>query len=263
MGVGVSLGELAALIGALLAAGFATGLLAGLLGIGGGGILVPVLYELFGSLGLDEVGADASRGRHVARGDRADLDPLVRGRTGRRARSTSRCCARWRCRSWLASGSAALLARHTDAAVLKMIWVGVGVAGSRSSSLRAAGMATGRRGPGETVPALYGGLVGLVSTLMSIGGGVFVTALMTLYGHAIQSAVATSSGFGPLIASRARSASSGPAGGRRPAAGLARLCQPARRAADHPDQRAARRSASGSPMAFRAASSSSRSRCSC
>ena len=61
MGVGVSLGELAALIVALLAAGFATGLLAGLLGIGGGGILVPVLYEVFGSLGVDEASACISR----------------------------------------------------------------------------------------------------------------------------------------------------------------------------------------------------------
>ena len=54
MGAGVSPGELAALTGALLAAGFATGLLAGLLGIGGGSVLVPVLYEVFGSLGVDE-----------------------------------------------------------------------------------------------------------------------------------------------------------------------------------------------------------------
>jgi uncharacterized protein len=54
--------------------------------------------------------------------------------------------------------------------------------------------------PGHPFRRLYGGFVGLVSTLMSIGGGVFITALMTLYGQPIQRAVATSSGFGPLIA---------------------------------------------------------------
>ena len=54
MDLGIPAGELALLLAALLAAGFVTGLLAGLLGIGGGGILVPVLYELFGSLGVDE-----------------------------------------------------------------------------------------------------------------------------------------------------------------------------------------------------------------
>ena len=65
--------------------------------------------------------------------------------------------------------------------------------------------------------------MGLVSTLMSIGGGIFITALMTLYGQPMQRAVATSSAFGPIIAIPARSASSGPwhAAGRPP--GSARL----------------------------------------
>lgn len=53
--------------------------------------------------------------------------------------------------------------------------------------------------PGNPFRALYGGFVGLVSTLMSIGGGVFITALMTFYGQPMQRAVATSSGFGPII----------------------------------------------------------------
>ena len=54
MALGMPAGELVVLFVALLAAGFATGVLAGLLGIGGGGILVPLLYELFGALGTDD-----------------------------------------------------------------------------------------------------------------------------------------------------------------------------------------------------------------
>jgi uncharacterized membrane protein YfcA len=54
MDLGVPWGELVLLVGALLVAGFVTGLLAGLLGIGGGGILLPALFELFGVLGVDE-----------------------------------------------------------------------------------------------------------------------------------------------------------------------------------------------------------------
>ncbi|HEX3208487.1 MAG TPA: TSUP family transporter [Geminicoccaceae bacterium] len=54
MDPGVSWGELALVIGALLLAGSVTGLLAGMLGIGGGGILLPALYELFGALGVDD-----------------------------------------------------------------------------------------------------------------------------------------------------------------------------------------------------------------
>src|SRR5664279_5468854 len=46
--LGYPIGELAWLVLLILAGGFVTGILAGLFGIGGGGIIVPVLYEVFG-----------------------------------------------------------------------------------------------------------------------------------------------------------------------------------------------------------------------
>ena len=52
--LGVPPGEIALLVLALLEAGLATGLLAGLLGIGGGSILVLVLYEMPGALGVGD-----------------------------------------------------------------------------------------------------------------------------------------------------------------------------------------------------------------
>src|SRR6266849_6962890 len=54
--LGVPLGELAWLAAAVVLAGVATGILAGLFGIGGGAVIVPVLYEVFRILGVpDEV----------------------------------------------------------------------------------------------------------------------------------------------------------------------------------------------------------------
>jgi uncharacterized protein len=44
---GIPLFDLAWLVVALLAAGAITGLLAGVFGVGGGAVAVPVLYELF------------------------------------------------------------------------------------------------------------------------------------------------------------------------------------------------------------------------
>ncbi len=94
----------------------------------------------------------------------------------------------------------AALARYSNDAVLKAIWV-------VAATLMGVRLYFGRRGwqlgdeiPGNPFRALYGGFVGLVSTLMSIGGGVFITTMMALYGRPMQNAVATSSGFGPLIA---------------------------------------------------------------
>src|SRR5229473_7759423 len=53
---GVPFGEILLLIAAILVAGVVTGLLAGLFGIGGGAVIVPVLYEVFRILGVpDEV----------------------------------------------------------------------------------------------------------------------------------------------------------------------------------------------------------------
>src|SRR5919112_5189963 len=51
---GIPLFDLAWLAATLLLAGALTGLLAGVFGVGGGAIIVPVLYELFRVLGVPE-----------------------------------------------------------------------------------------------------------------------------------------------------------------------------------------------------------------
>ena len=199
MGVGVSLGELAALIVALLAAGFATGLLAGLLGIGGGGILVPVLYEVFGSLGVDEVVR-----MHLAVGTSlAVIVPTsLRSFAGHRARgAVDMDLVRSMALSVVAGVMlGAILARHANEAVLKGTWVAAATLVSLKLFLGRQDWRLGDVIPGQPFRAIYGAFVGLLSTLMSIGGGVFITALMTFYGHTIQRAIATSSAFGPIIA---------------------------------------------------------------
>ena len=46
---------------------------------------------------------------------------------------------------------------------------------------------------------LYGFFIGLLSTLMGVGGGLFANLLMTFYGRPIHQAVATSSALAVLI----------------------------------------------------------------
>jgi len=54
MGFGAPAGELALLAAAIVVGGMITGILAGLFGIGGGAVIVPVLYEVFRILGVPE-----------------------------------------------------------------------------------------------------------------------------------------------------------------------------------------------------------------
>jgi uncharacterized protein len=199
MDLGVPLGEVALLGVALLAAGLATGLLAGLLGIGGGSILVPVLYEVLGALGAD----DAVR-MHLAVGTSlAVIVPTsLRSFAGHRARGAVDMDLVRSMALAVVAGVClgAVLARYSDEAVLKAIWV---VAASLISLKLFFARPDWRLGdaiPGQPFRAIYGVLVGVLSTLMSIGGGVFITALMTFYGQSMQRAVATSSAFGPIIA---------------------------------------------------------------
>ena len=58
----------------------------------------------------------------------------------------------------------------------------------------------GREIPKSKLVELYGVAVGFISTMMSIGGGAFITTLMTLYDRPLKQGIGTSSGFGPIIA---------------------------------------------------------------
>ena len=199
MDTGLPLGELLVLAGVLLAAGVLTGLLAGLLGIGGGGILVPVLYEVFGALGVD----DAVR-MHLAVGTSlAVIVPTsLRSFAGHHAPgAVDTDLVRSMALPVIAGvGLGAVLARYANQDALQAIWVAAASLIAVKLFLGSKQWQLGDAVPGQPFRALYGGFVGLVSTLMSIGGGIFVTALMTLYGQSIQRAVATSSAFGPIIA---------------------------------------------------------------
>ncbi len=199
MDLGLPIGDLLLLAGALLATGLVTGLLAGLLGIGGGGIMVPVLYQVFTSLGVDPALCI-----HLAVGTSLSVivPTSLRSYRSHRAKGAVDTVLLRSMALPVVAGVllGALVARASDDTVLKAVWAGC-------ATLMAAKLYFGRESwrlgdkiPGNPGRALYGGFVGLVSTLMSIGGGAFITTFMTLYGRPIHQAVATASGFGPIIA---------------------------------------------------------------
>lgn len=183
----------------LIVGGLVTGFLAGLLGIGGGGILVPVLFEAFTFLEVP----DAVRMHLVLGTSFAVIAPTaVASFRGHLAKGAVDVPVLRRMVPFVLLGVAVgiALVSVVDGSFLKLVWVVCGL-------LLAAKMAFGRDDwrVADEVPSsrwIEGAAfsIGLVSTLMSIGGGMFFVSLLTLCGIPILRAVATSSGFGPFIA---------------------------------------------------------------
>ncbi|MFV0295563.1 MAG: sulfite exporter TauE/SafE family protein [Hyphomicrobiaceae bacterium] len=193
------LSSLAAMAVALAAAGFASGLLAGLLGIGGGAVVVITLFEAFRWMGVD----DSIRIQLATGTGLAIIAPTtLRSFMAHKAKGVADLAFVKRMAVPVIVGVAigSLLVKTTGGDLLKWVWV---VMGTFLAIRMYAGRDNWRLGtdiPRSWFVELYGMAIGLVSSLMSIGGGAFVVILMTLYGRSIHQAVATSSGFGPLIA---------------------------------------------------------------
>lgn len=191
--------EAMAFLAALAGAGVVAGFIGGLFGVGGGVIIVPALFHVFGLLGVSD---DLRTHAAVA----TSLSTIV---------ATS-----WR------SLSAHAAAGAVEANVLKDWMPGVAIgaalgavaAGFLSGSglllvfgggilLVAANMGFGRDDfrlasdlPKGVARGVLSGGIGFLSALMGIGGGAFGVMLMTLCGRPIHRAVATASGFGMAIA---------------------------------------------------------------
>jgi uncharacterized membrane protein YfcA len=196
---GIPAGELVLLVAALIVAGLVAGFLAGLLGIGGGGVLVPVLYEVFRILDVDP----AIRMHMVLGTTLAIILPTsLKSFAGHRAKGSVDLALLKRVAPWIVLGVVVgiLTAKASSGTFLKWVWV-------VAAGLVSLKMALGREDwrisdelPPRPWPEIAAGVIGFISTLMSIGGATFVVPLLTLYGRPILSAVATASGIGPLIA---------------------------------------------------------------
>ncbi len=198
MDFGASYGEIALLAAALLAGGFVTGILAGLFGLGGGGVLVPILYEVFGAIGTDE----AIR-MHVTVGTAlAVIIPTsIRSFMSHKAKGAvdMQILRNMAVPVIIGVLFGALIASVVDGSWLRVVYASAVLLIAVKLLFAREEWQIGKDLPGNPLAAIYGWLVGFVSTLIGVGGGVFITAFMTLYKRPIHQAVATASGFGPII----------------------------------------------------------------
>jgi len=182
----------------LVIAGGVAGLLAGVFGIGGGAVLVPVFYQVFGLMGIDEAVI-----MHVAVGtSTAIIVPTsIRSFTAHRARGAvdTQLLKGWIVAVPLGAVVATVVAAYASSEMLRLIFAVIGLVFAARMAFLSNRFHLGTELPGEPARFAIGSGIGLISGLMGIGGGVLNNTFMTLFGRPIHQAVATSSGVGVLI----------------------------------------------------------------
>jgi uncharacterized protein len=183
---------------AIVAAGVATGILAGLFGIGGGAVIVPVLYEVFGMLGAaDEVRMQLCVGTSLA----IIVPTTIRSYLAHRAKGAvlEQVVRAWAVPAVVGVAVGSIIAALAPSAVLKLAFVAVAAfVGAKFLFGRDTWRIAGAL-PGRAAMAIYGLLVGLSSSLMGVSGGSVSNIVQTLHGTSIHNAVATSAGLGVPI----------------------------------------------------------------
>jgi uncharacterized membrane protein YfcA len=198
MVAGLNAAELLELALLLVAVGALSGFLAGLFGIGGGAILVPVFYECFRLAGVPlDVRMPLCIGTSLA----IIIPTSIRSWRAHHARGAvdMEILKTW----WLpvlagvVAGS--VTARYAPERLFKIVFVMVAWSAAARLLLARQTWKFGDDLPRGPLMKVYGFFVGLLSTLMGIGGGLFANLLMTFYGRPIHQAVATSSALAVLI----------------------------------------------------------------
>ncbi len=191
--------QLAQLGATLLAAGLVAGVLAGLLGVGGGIVVVPVLYHGFSQLGVDpEVRTHVAVATSLA----TVAVTAFRSARGHHARGAvdTQVLSSWLPAVVIGSALGTALVAALDGRALAGLFgtVALGVAFYMAFGRESWRLADAPpTGPGRL--AIAGG-VGLVSVMMGLGGGTVGVPTLTLLGVSIHRAVGTAAGLGSAIA---------------------------------------------------------------
>lgn len=186
------------LIGMMIAAGLVGGVLAGLLGVGGGIVIVPVLEF---ALGIVDV--DPSIRMHIAVA--TSLATIIfTSISSARAHHKKGAIDVGLVKSWGAAiliGSAfgTWVASQLDSSVLAGIFGVIALLVSVKMMLPIKVVADGAQATRSTFFFSLPSSVGLLSSMMGIGGGTLSVPILTLLKHPVHRAVGTSALFGLLI----------------------------------------------------------------
>lgn len=186
------------LAASLLLTGVVAGTLAGLLGVGGGIVIVPVLYHLFTLLGIDE-----SVRMHVAVGTSlATIVPtsIMSSRAHRKRGSLDVALIKRLLPSVIVGVLAGSVAsRYLSGNVLTAVFASVALIVALNMAFKRDGFAIHDGLPGPLGTSLMGGSIGGLSTLMGIGGGTLSVPILNALRVPMHTAVGTGALLGMFI----------------------------------------------------------------
>ncbi|KGJ17802.1 MAG: sulfite exporter TauE/SafE family protein [Kocuria rhizophila] len=191
--------ELLPYVAALLAAGAFAGILAGLLGVGGGIVLVPAFAAIltaagYGAGDLMQVCLATSLSTIFVTSIRS---VLAHNRKGAVDWDILRAWAPW---IMLGAIVGVWLVSRLSTQQLKAIFGVLVLCVASFMLISRADWRLADTPPEGARRAALGGTVGLVGVLLGIGGGSLGVPMLTLHGRPMHRAVATSAGFGAVIA---------------------------------------------------------------
>ena len=194
--------DVATLAGGLILTGAVAGVMAGLLGVGGGIVIVPVLFNLLGALGIEP-----DLRMHVAVGTSlATIIPtaIVSARAHARRGAVDAAVVRiWG--PWIAVGTvigtfaATRMNGRSLAAVFGVVALAVAVDLVRRRNAPSGSIAEARL-PRPAGQRAIASTIGFFSALMGIGGGTLTVPVLNWFSYPMHRAVATSAVFGLIIA---------------------------------------------------------------
>jgi len=195
---GVALSEIVYLALAIVIGGVITGVLAGLFGIGGGAVIVPVLYEVFRVLGVpEEVRMQLCVGTSIA----IIVPTTVRSYLTHRAEGLviPRVIRLWALPAVIGVACGAVIAAFAPPDVFKLAFIAIATFIATKFLFAGDRWNLGVDLPGTVPMTFYGFGIGLAGSLMGVSGGSLSNIVLTLYGKSIHNAVATSAGLGVPI----------------------------------------------------------------
>ena len=196
---GVELYEILWLALALVVGGTISGLLAGLFGVSGGSVIVPVLFEGFRVFGVpDDVRMQLCLGTSMA----IIVPTTIRSYLTHRAKGAviPGVIRRWTVPAMIGVACSSAIAAFAPPAVMTVAFVVIATFIAIKLFFAGDRWNVGSELPSGLPMTLYGFGIGLCGPLMGVSGGAISTIVLTLYGKTIHRAVATSSGVAVPVA---------------------------------------------------------------